>query len=213
MPSDAGILDRDRLRGIVTVRGGKYSHGAILARSLGIPSVVAVSDVLVKAQNGSTVILDGESGVLILDPDQKDLSRFKNLIRESESVEHRVFEVRFAPAATRDGTKVRLMANVEGDRDLDHVEREVVSGIGLFRTEFAFMERNQFPTEDEQVVMYKRAIDRADGDRENPFTGKIDMNFFQFIPDLLSGASGDERVHGLLGSDHFLRFGPGASFH
>ena len=163
LPSDAGILDRDHVRGIVTARGGKYSHGALLARSLGIPSVVAVNDVLVKAQSGSTVILDGESGVLILEPDAKDFSRFKNLIRERESVERRVFEVRFAPAATLDGTVVRLMANVEGVRDLDHVEQEVVSGIGLFRTEFAFMERNQFPTEDEQVAMYKRAIDRAKG--------------------------------------------------
>jgi phosphotransferase system enzyme I (PtsI) len=163
LPSDAGILDREHLKGIVTARGGKYSHGAILARSLGIPALVAVSDVLVKAQSGSTVILDGETGQLILDPTQKDLARFKNLIREAESVERRVYEVRFAPAATRDGTQVRLMANVEGDRDLDHVEREVVSGIGLFRTEFAFMERNQFPTEDEQVAMYKRAIDRAEG--------------------------------------------------
>lgn len=163
LPSDAGILDRDHVRGIVTARGGKYSHGALLARSLGIPSVVAVNDVLVKAQSGSTVILDGESGVLILEPDAKEFSRFKNLIRERESVERRVFEVRFAPAATLDGTVVRLMANVEGVRDLDHVEQEVVSGIGLFRTEFAFMERNQFPTEDEQVAMYKRAIDRAKG--------------------------------------------------
>ena len=163
LPSDAGILDREHLRGIVTARGGKYSHGAILARSLGIPAVVAVNDVLVKAQSGSTVVLDGESGVLILDPDAVDLTRFKNLIRERESVERRVFEVRFAPSATRDGTVVSLMANVEGVRDLDHVEGEVVSGIGLFRTEFAFMERNQFPTEDEQVGMYKTAIDRANG--------------------------------------------------
>src|SRR5690606_37158109 len=68
MPSDAGLLDRDHIKGIVTVRGGKYSHGSLLARSLGIPSLVGVEELLVRASSGTTVILDGENGQLILEP-------------------------------------------------------------------------------------------------------------------------------------------------
>lgn len=158
LPSDAGHVDRDHLRGIVTARGGKYSHGAILARSLGIPSIVAVEDVLLNVQNGSMVVLDGESGVLINDPDEEDLERYKRLGAERDEAERRVFEVRFLASMTPDGTPIQLMANVEGVRDLEHIELKVVSGIGLFRTEFAFMERRQFPSEEEQIQMYRQAM-------------------------------------------------------
>jgi phosphotransferase system enzyme I (PtsI) len=168
LPSDAGILDREHLRGIVTAQGGKYSHGAILARSLGIPSVVAVEDVLIKAPSGTTTIVDGDSGVVIIEPTEEELAHYRLRQREQLSVEERIYEVRFAPAVTPDGSEVRLMANVEGLRDLDHLEHDVISGIGLFRTEFAFMERKQFPTEDEQVAMYRRAIEAA-GDRPVTF--------------------------------------------
>lgn len=163
LPSDAGAVDRRHLRGIVTAQGGKYSHGAILARSLGIPAVVAVDQVLVKAETGSEVILDGETGVVILEPDAEDLATYRERMAEREEEERRVFEVRFRPAVTPDGLEVRLMVNVESVRDLDHVEMDLVGGIGLFRTEFAFMERNKFPGEQEQERMYRAAVERAKG--------------------------------------------------
>ncbi len=163
LPSDAGMLDRAHLRGVVTAQGGKYSHGAILARSLGIPAVVGVEDVLVKAQSGTTAIVDGDSGVVIVDPGAEELAHYRQRQREQRSVEQRIFEVRFAPSVTADGAEVELLANVEGVRDLAQLERDVVTGVGLFRTEFAFMERKQFPTEEEQVVMYRRAITESGG--------------------------------------------------
>lgn len=168
LPSDAGVLDRQHLAGIVTAQGGKYSHGAILARSLGIPSVVGVEDVLTKAPSGTNAIVDGDSGVVIVEPSAEELAHYRQRQREHRSVEERIYEVRFAPSVTADGTEVRLMANVEGVRDLDHLEHDVISGIGLFRTEFAFMERKQFPTEDEQVAMYRQALDLV-GDRPLTF--------------------------------------------
>lgn len=163
LPSDAGIVDRKHLKGIVTARGGKYSHGAILARSLGIPSVVAVEDVLRRVASGTRVVLDGETGVLISDPDEEEVERYHRLAVEQAEAERRVFEVRYLSSTTPDGTAVRLLANVEAARDLDRIEVRMVDGIGLFRTEFAFMERRQFPTEEEQVAMYRKAVEWAAG--------------------------------------------------
>lgn len=163
MPSDAGKLDREHIKGIVTVRGGKYSHGAILARSLGIPALVGVEQVLNKATSGTPVILDGENGVLIVEPDEEEVQAFEKRIQERAEAHSRVIEVRFAPSVTLDGVDVHLMANVESVRDMKHVEVEAVTGVGLFRTEFAFMERRQFPTEKEQQQMYEEAMQAAKG--------------------------------------------------
>jgi phosphotransferase system enzyme I (PtsI) len=163
LPSDAGSLDRERLRGIVTAKGGKYSHGSILARSLGIPALVGVGDALVKVPTGTEVALDGEAGVLLASPDAEELEKYRRRLAERAEEERRVFEVRFLPSLTPDGTEVALMANVESVRDFDHVDMRLVAGIGLFRTEFAFMERHQFPAEDQQVKMYATAVERAEG--------------------------------------------------
>lgn len=163
LPSDAGILDRAHIRGIVTEHGGKYSHGAILARSLGIPAVVGIEQIMLESLTGTTAIVDGDAGVVILEPSPEHLADYELKLREQRSVEHRLAEVRFAPSVTPDGTTVQLSANVEGVRDLDSLETETIAGIGLFRTEFAFMERRQFPTEDEQVAMYRRAMEGAKG--------------------------------------------------
>ncbi len=163
LPSDAGILDRKHLRGIVTARGGKYSHGAILARSLGIPALVAVEDVLRRTHSGDPVVLDGETGHLILGASAEELDGYQQLAAERAEGERRVFEVRVLPSVTPDGVEVRLLANVETVRDLGALELDAVAGIGLFRTEFAFMERHQFPREDEQVEMYRAALEWARG--------------------------------------------------
>ena len=163
LPSDAGVLDREHLLGIITAQGGKYSHGAILARSLGIPAVVGVEDVLGKTASGIQVVLDGDTGVAIIDPSPEELAHYQVRLREQQGVESRINEVRFQTAVTLDGDEVKLFANVEGVRDLDVLEAGTISGIGLFRTEFAFMERKQFPTEDEQVKMYRQAMEGSQG--------------------------------------------------
>ena len=163
LPSDAGILDREHIRGIVTAHGGKYSHGAILARSLGIPAIVGVDKVMQETSNGALAILDGDAGVVLLDPKPEELADYERRLQEQRSVESRIAELRFQPSVTPDGTKVRLMANAESVQDVARLELGTMAGIGLFRTEFAFMERRQFPTEEEQVSMYRRAVEIADG--------------------------------------------------
>ncbi|MCR9245354.1 MAG: phosphoenolpyruvate--protein phosphotransferase [bacterium] len=163
LPSDAGMLDRSHLRGIVTAHGGKYSHGAILSRSLGIPSVVGIENVMLHAATGTEVIVDGDAGVVILDPGEEELEHYVRLQREQRAVESRLEEIRLQPSVTLDGTQVDLLANAESVHDLAELATDEVAGIGLFRTEFAFMERRQFPTEDEQVAMYSQAMERAGG--------------------------------------------------
>jgi phosphotransferase system enzyme I (PtsI) len=163
LPSDAGILDRAHIRGIVTAHGGKYSHGAILARSLGIPAVVGIEQIMLETATGSLAVVDGDAGVVILDPSPEDLDHYERQLREQRGIERRLAEVRLQPSVTPDGARVHLLANVEGVRDLDSLETDAIAGIGLFRTEFAFMERRQFPTEDEQVAMYRRAMEGAKG--------------------------------------------------
>ena len=163
LPSDAGILDRAHIRGIVTAHGGKYSHGAILARSLGIPCVVGIEQIMLESATGGLAIVDGDAGLVILQPTTEELADYERRLREQKSIDRRIAEVRFQPSVTPDGTVVQLFANAEGVRDLDSLEIESCAGIGLFRTEFAFMERRQFPTEEEQVAMYRRAMEGAHG--------------------------------------------------
>jgi phosphotransferase system enzyme I (PtsI) len=163
LPSDAGILDRAHIRGIVTAHGGKYSHGAILARSLGIPAVVGIDQIMLESTTGGLAIVDGDAGIVILEPGPEHLAEYEQRLREQRSIDRRIAELRFQPSVTPDGTAVQLLANAEGVRDLDSLEIDTIAGIGLFRTEFAFMERRQFPTEDEQVAMYRRAMAGAQG--------------------------------------------------
>ncbi|MBL8738752.1 MAG: phosphoenolpyruvate--protein phosphotransferase [Planctomycetes bacterium] len=163
LPSDAGLLDRAHIRGIVTAHGGKYSHGAILARSLGIPAVVGVDQIMLESSNGALAIVDGDAGTVLLDPSADELADYERRLVEQRAVDRRIAEVRFQPSVTPDGTHVALFANAEGVRDLDSLEVEAIAGIGLFRTEFAFMERRQFPSENEQVAMYRRAMEGAKG--------------------------------------------------
>lgn len=163
LPSDAGMLDRGHLRGIVTAHGGKYSHGAILSRSLGIPAVVGIENIMLDAVTGTNVIVDGDAGVVIIDPTAEELRHYERLQGEQRAIERRLAEVRLQPSETLDGTRVDLFANAESVHDVNELETDEVAGIGLFRTEFAFMERRQFPTEDEQVAMYRQAMERAGG--------------------------------------------------
>ncbi|MEO6593863.1 MAG: phosphoenolpyruvate--protein phosphotransferase, partial [Planctomycetota bacterium] len=163
LPSDAGLLDRAHIQGIVTAHGGKYSHGAILARSLGIPAVVGIDQVMLESTTGTLAIVDGNAGLVILEPSEEEVAEYARLLREQRAIERRLAELRFQPSVTPDGTQILLQANVEGVRDLESLEMEAIAGIGLFRTEFAFMERRQFPTEDEQVAMYRRAMEGTKG--------------------------------------------------
>jgi phosphoenolpyruvate-protein phosphotransferase len=163
LPGDVGVLDRARVRGIVTCRGGKYSHSAILARSFGIPCVVGIDDLLQRVPSGTPCVLDGERGVLVVEPGPEDLARHRERMEEIFVLEKRLAEARNLPPCTPCGVQVNLMANVDGVRDQEEVIDRGFSGIGLFRTEFVFMERKEFPSEEEQHGIYADSLRRMKG--------------------------------------------------
>ncbi len=163
LPSDLGKVDTDHVRGIVMGEGGRYSHGAILAKSLGIPCVVGLEHELGKLPAGRIMILDAERGRLVVDPDPDTIARYQDRIAESKAAERRIFEVRLSQSVTVDGTPVTLLANIEGTRELDALEPGMFKGVGLFRTEFAFMERLMFPSEEEQFELYAKIVDGMGG--------------------------------------------------
>jgi len=165
LPSDMGQIDTEQVRGILMGEGGKYSHGAILAKSLGIPCLVGLEKSLRMVPEGTEVILDADAGKLIIDPDPEELELFVEKMAESSEAEKRVWEVRLSPSETMDGERIRLYANLEGLRDLESVDEGLFEGVGLFRTEFVFMERLMFPSEEEQLILYKTVLERMGGRR------------------------------------------------
>ncbi|MFT7670099.1 MAG: phosphotransferase system enzyme I (PtsP) [Planctomycetota bacterium] len=164
-PHVVTYLDRDRVRAVITETGGRFSHGAVLARSFGIPCVVGVPNLLSRLEQGMRVIVDGEAGTVQLSPDQDDIDHF--LERHSRRMARmEVLEAEAAlPAETSDGHSFRVKANIESIRDLDMKGFDVshTDGVGLLRTEFLYMERTQFPSEEEQYRLYRRVVEAFGG--------------------------------------------------
>lgn len=159
-PSETVNLPKDRVLGLAMVAGGKTSHAAILARSLGIPAVVALGDDLLQAQSGEMVILDGNSGTLLVNPDASTLTWAKaeqvHLLRKRQELD----QIRLLPATTRDGWTVKLMANIGHPQEAELAVKAGAQGIGLFRTEFLFLERHNPPTEEEQLQAYRQVVEK-----------------------------------------------------
>lgn len=162
-PKVATFLEREKVLGIVTETGGRFSHGAVLARSFGIPCVVGVPNLLARLEQGMEVSLDGNTGKVQLGPTEEEVQRF--LARKSSFEVHRAELARESaqPAETPDGYPFGIHVNVESVRDLDTFDVEHVDGVGLLRTEFLYLERNSFPSEEEQYRMYRRVVERMEG--------------------------------------------------
>jgi phosphotransferase system enzyme I (PtsI) len=170
LPSDAARLDRTRIAGIITAEGGKASHAAILARALGIPAVTGIHDLdaLVDA-SGRTAIIDGREGRVVLDPTPASIARYLGQAERIDVMRRTLLAKPALPAITEDGTEVEVYINVENPADAtaDLLGGEGcsdgVKGIGLYRTEFVYMERKSFPSEDEQFEVYRSVLERCQG--------------------------------------------------
>lgn len=162
-PADTAILDPKRVAGLVTVLGGVESHTAIVARSLGLPAVVAPQDILDAAENGDEIIIDGTAGLVIVNPGAASLAKYKKrraaYLRSQESLK----KLKSVPAVTRDGFRVHLHANIELPNEVTGVLRAGAEGIGLFRSEFMFMNRPELPTEEEQFEELARVVKKMNG--------------------------------------------------
>jgi phosphotransferase system enzyme I (PtsI) len=162
-PAETMMLEHQGIGAFATECGGPLSHTAILARSMQIPAMVGTHGLQHYIRDGETVILDGLQGVLIAGADERTLDYYRE--RQEQEYQRQIELARLTdtPAVTRDGTPVRLMTNIELPEDIDAVSRASANGVGLYRTEFLFMNRLQPPDEDEQYDCYVSVIDALKG--------------------------------------------------
>ena len=182
-PSMTAGIKPENVTGILTELGGKTSHSAILARALEIPAVVAVTDLMNQVKDGYVIVLDGSEGVVYINPEQAVVDKFREkrekFLKEKKELEQYIGK----PTVTKDGVSVELVANIGKPEDLEKVLQYDGEGVGLFRTEFLFMDRTAMPTEEEQFEAYKtvaeglkgkpviiRTLDIG-GDKEIPYMG------------------------------------------
>jgi phosphocarrier protein FPr len=161
-PSDTAALDRTRVMGFCTTRGGATSHVAILARSLGLPALAGIEPAALEIPNGTPVILDGAKGTLRLNPPPEEIKLIRVAQERAEQRRKEDLAHAHEPAVTLDGKRVEVVANIGGLKDAARIAEFGGEGVGLLRSEFLFMDRNSAPTEDEQFETY-RAIAQAVG--------------------------------------------------
>ena len=160
-PSDTASMNRERVLGIVTDLGSRTSHTAIMARSLNIPAIVGLHDITAKLETGQHVLVDGTDGLLIVDPTPETLAHYAEIESRRARVVAQLKELRETRSTTRDGRHIVLSANIELPEDVDAVEANGAEGIGLYRTEFLYLNRNTLPTEDEQYETYRKVAERV----------------------------------------------------
>ncbi len=156
-PSTTAQLDRKTVLGFATDVGGQTSHTAIMARSLRIPAIVGLKSASSELETGQYALLDGFNGVIIINPTEQTLFEYGQMIRKQVSLEEKLKDVQDKPAMTLDGHRVTLSANIEQTEDAVEVRANGAEGVGLFRTEYLFINRNTLPTENEQYEAYRKA--------------------------------------------------------
>ncbi|HYP75599.1 MAG TPA: phosphoenolpyruvate--protein phosphotransferase [Polyangiaceae bacterium] len=154
-PSDAAALDRTRVAGFCTTRGGTTSHVAILARSVGIPALAGIEPGALELRNGTRVILDGSKGTLRLNVTPDEVARIRQAQERAEARRKENLGNALKPAVTLDGVRIEVVANIGGLKDAKRIAELGGEGVGLLRSEFLFMERTDAPSEDEQFETYK----------------------------------------------------------
>jgi len=154
-PSATALLDRSKVLGFATDRGGLTGHTAIVARKLRIPAVVGLGDVSRELQTGDHVLIDGHEGVLVLSPTDATLFRYGQIRERREALEVRLQAVRDLPAVTLDGARIGLAANIDEPSEVASVRESGAHGVGLFRTEFLFLNSEVPPDEDRQYAAYR----------------------------------------------------------
>ncbi len=161
-PSETANLDRKFIRGFVTEIGGPGGHTAIVAEALEIPAVVGTGAFLTDVSGGDTVIIDGDKGLVIIQPDEETLARYRHEVEEIRTLAAQLETLRDLPAETADGVHVRLMGNIEFPDEVGHCIDRGADGIGLYRTEFLYLKSNKLPTEEVHYDAYSEVIRAMD---------------------------------------------------
>ena len=158
-PSDSASIDRSAALGIVTDSGSKTSHAVIVARSMKVPAVVGVRDLTKRVKTGDWVLIDGYDGIVVVNPSEQTLFRYGKIQSQKKSFEQRLLDANRQPAVTLDGVKVTLQANIEKVDEVSLVKDYFAQGIGLFRTEYLYLNSARIPTEQEQFIAYKTVVE------------------------------------------------------
>ncbi len=159
-PADTILFSRRKLLGFATDLGGTNSHVAIIARSLDVPAVVGMHDISVHIKQEDYVIIDGYKGLVIRNPLPKTIAKYTNQIKKYSTFEKTLLEFEKLPSRTKDGRDVRLVVNLEFNKEIDYIISHIGCGVGLYRTEHLFLEKEDFPTEEEQYKQYRMIADR-----------------------------------------------------
>jgi phosphoenolpyruvate-protein phosphotransferase (PTS system enzyme I) len=182
LPSDAVMLNPRFIRGLALDMGGKTSHTAIIARSFGIPAVLGLRDASRSAPDGCTVVVDGNGGIVITEPDDAAVEHYRGLRTSWIAHEAALDDLASLPAETPDGHRVRIDANIEVPGELDAVLRHGAEGIGLFRSEFLYLSSKGEPPESLQTAVYSEVVQRMGG---RPVTIRtFDLGGDKIVPDL-----------------------------
>ena len=160
-PSETASMSRENVLGIATDVGSRTSHAAILARSLSIPAVLGLHDITAKIETGEHVLLDGSAGWLVVNPAPETLARYEEIESRRAKVTAQLRQLRETTSTTRDGRHIVLSANIELPEDVNAVTANGAEGIGLYRTEFLYLNRETLPTEDEQYETYRKVAERV----------------------------------------------------
>lgn len=162
-PSDTAQLNKNLVRGFATNIGGRTSHSAILARSMEIPAVVAMNTITQEVKNDDMVILDGMEGIVIINPSAQQIEEYTKKRDAFFAYKEELKALKNEKSITEDGFEVELVANIGSPKDIDAVIENGAEGVGLYRTEFLYMESPQLPTEEEQFIAYKAVLEGLNG--------------------------------------------------
>ena len=162
-PADTALMDPRRVAGFAAVLGGSESHTAIMARALGLPAVLAVAGLFGQVQQGDAVVIDGSAGTVVLNPTAATIERYEERREEFRKEQRQLARLKRVPAVTRDGEEVTLEANLELPRELEQAISAGAQGLGLVRTEFLYMNRDDLPDEEEQYQAYRTLVRGMEG--------------------------------------------------
>lgn len=183
-PSDTSNMNKDNVVGFATDLGGKTSHTSIIAQTLDMPALVGMKDISTKIKGGEKAIIDGNEGFIIIDPSDELVSEYESKIKEQKEKKERLSLIKDKEAVTKDNRHVEVSANIGNIEDLKIAIENGCDGVGLFRTEFLYMENDHFPTEEEQFAVYKEATEML-GDkpliiRTLDIGGDKGLDYFEF---------------------------------
>lgn len=157
-PADLAQLQTQGVMAVVTAGGSALSHSAILARSLHLPLIVGAAEALQKVNDGDVLVVDGASGLIVREPDAADLRAHQARLRDQKRERRQLNRLRREPSRTRDGVDIRLYANAESREDVAEAHAQGAAGVGLYRTEFLFLQRDALPDEEEQFRAYRDLV-------------------------------------------------------